>query len=288
MRTLLICHDRAPLDREGLSRWLGSFSTLVGTLIVREPRQRRQRRISREIARVGPLRFLDVLAFRLYYRLFERPADCRWEARALDCLRRSFPEPAGVPALLVSSPNSIDAEAFIRDRRPDLVLARCKTLLKEQIFTLAPLGTYVLHPGVCPEYRNAHGCFWARAAGDDENVGATLLQIDRGIDTGPVFGYFRVAVDPSESHVVTQHRVVLEHLDAIRDKLLDIAAGTAAPIDTRGRRSATWGQPWLSAYLRMRFRASQRPRQRDRGASFGRARPSGRAVARPEGRALQR
>jgi hypothetical protein len=80
----------------------------------------------------------------------------------------------------------------------------------------------------------------------------TMLRIDRGVDTGPVFGYFRVEADPAESHIVTQHRVVLEHLDAIRDRLLEIEAGRATSIDTAGRRSAAWGQPWLSALLKMR------------------------------------
>jgi hypothetical protein len=258
MRTLLICHDTAPLDREGLARWLGSFSTLAGTLVIREPRRRLTRRIKRELARVGAVRFLDVLAFRLYYRVAQAAADRRWEQRELSRLRQSYPHRPDAPQLVVSSPNSAEAEAFIRDRRPDLVLARCKTLLKERIFTIAPLGTYVLHPGICPEYRNAHGCFWARALGDDDNVGATLLRIDSGIDTGPVFAYFRVLAPRGESHVVTQHRVVLDHLDGIRDKLLDIAAATAAPIDTSARTSATWGQPWLSAYVRMRLGSSPR------------------------------
>ena len=104
-----------------------------------------------------------------------------------------------------------------------------------------------MHPGICPEYRNAHGCFWARATGDHANVGMTLLRIDRGVDTGPVFGYFRVDADARESHVVTQHRVVLEHLDAIRDKLLEIEAGTATPDRDRTagarRRGVSRGSP---------------------------------------------
>ena len=146
----------------------------------------------------------------------------------------------------------------MREREPNLVIARCKTLLQERIYSIPALGTYVLHPGVCPEYRNAHGCFWALASGDHGNVGSTLLRIDRGVDTGPVFGYFRVEAEPRlESHVVTEHRVVLEHLDAIRDRLGEIEAGAATPIDTAGRRSATWGQPWLSAQLRQ-FRRARR------------------------------
>jgi len=88
----------------------------------------------------------------------------------------------------------------------------------------------------------------------------TLLKIDRGVDTGPVFGYFRVMPEPSESHIVTQHRSVLEHLDGIREVLTAIAGGTAASVETRGRRSAAWGQPWLTAYMRMRRRGrAERP-----------------------------
>ena len=254
MRTLLICHADAALDREGLARWLGSFSDLAGTIVIDEPLERKRRRIAREIDRVGYLRFLDVLAFRVYHAMCRSAQDRLWEKTQLEALRTRFPNRPDAPELLVQSPNSAAAEAFVRDVKPTLAIARCKTLLQERIFSVPTLGTYVLHPGICPEYRNAHGCFWARATGDDANVGATLLRIDRGVDTGPVFGYFRIEADRLESHVVTEHRAVLDHLDAIRDKLLAIEAGTATPIDTRGRRSATWGQPWLTAHVVARHR----------------------------------
>jgi hypothetical protein len=258
MRTLLICHDDAALDRDGLARWLASFSTLSGTLVVREPRKRMRRRVAREVARVGLWRFLDVLAFRAYYQLWQAAGDRHVEQRELEWLRACFPEPSSAPECVVDSPNAPEAEAFLRGCRPDLVLARCKTLLRERIFAIPRLGTYVLHPGICPEYRNAHGGFWAMAAGDFDNVGTTLLRIDNGVDTGPVFGYFRVDAEPDESHVAVQHRSVLDHLDAIRSTLQSIERGAAAPIDTRGHRSAAWGQPWLTALLRMRLRDRRR------------------------------
>jgi hypothetical protein len=255
MRTLLICHEDAALDREGLVRWLASFSTVAGMVVVREPRGRLRRRIAREIRRVGFWRFLDVVAFRVHYRLRQATSDRRWEERELEWLRACFPEQPGCPAILVASPNASEAEAFIRRCQPDLVLARCKTLLHERVFAIPRFGTYAMHPGICPEYRNAHGCFWAMAGRDARNVGMTLLRVERGVDTGPVYGYFRVDADPRESHVVTQHRAVLDHLDAIRDKLQEIQRGEAIPVDTSGRRSAAWGQPWLTALIRMRVRS---------------------------------
>jgi hypothetical protein len=258
MRTLLICHERAALDREGLARWLETFSTFAGTVVVREPGGRLRKRVSREIRRVGFWRFLDVLAFRLYHKLWQASSDRRAEGRELDWLRVRFPDRPKAAETIVASPNSVDAEAFIRRHEPDLIIARCKTLLHERIFSIPRLGSYAMHPGICPEYRNAHGCFWAMATGDAGNIGMTLLRIDAGVDTGPIFGYFHVDADPRESHVLVQHRAVLDHLDAIRDKLREIETGTARPIDTRGRRSAAWGQPWLTALVRMRAGARRR------------------------------
>jgi hypothetical protein len=260
MRTMLICHEDAALDREGLVRWLNAFSTVAGVVVIREPKTRLRKRVAREMKRVGAWRFADVVAFRVWYRIAHAAADRRWETRQLDTLRTRFPASPAVPEQVVSSPNSAAAEAFIRACAPDLVIARCKTLLKEQVFSVPRLGTFVMHPGICPEYRNAHGCFWARATGDLHNVGMTLLRIDRGVDTGPIFGYFRITCELLESHVVTQHRAVLDHLDAIRERLQAIAIGAAVPIDTTGHHSATWGQPWLSAYLKMR-RSSVASRQ---------------------------
>jgi methionyl-tRNA formyltransferase len=208
----------------------------------------------REARRVGWVRFLDVMAFRLFARLRLAGRERRWKASEIDRLRRRYPADLDtVPRIVVPSPNSSEAQAFLERLRPDLAIARCKIILKRAIFGVPRVGTFVLHPGICPEYRNAHGCFWALATGDVDNVGMTLLRIDRGVDTGPVFGYFRIHPEPArESHVVMQHRAVLDHLDAIRDRLLQIEAGTADPLNTHGRKSAAWGQPWMTAYLRMR------------------------------------
>src|SRR6185503_14756099 len=155
MRTLLICHDDAPLDREGLVRWMESYSMYVGTVVISEPKARLRRRIIREIRRVGWLRFIDVLAFRAYYAVARAHTDRQWAARALTWLSEAFPVKPDAPEIVVSSPNGAEAERFIRERRPELIVARCKTLLREQIFSIPRLGTFVMHPGICPEYRNA-------------------------------------------------------------------------------------------------------------------------------------
>jgi hypothetical protein len=62
-----------------------------------------------------------------------------------------------------------------------------------------------------------------------------------------------------ESHIVIQHRVVLENLDALRTKFLEIFNGSAVPLNTSGRPSAAWGQPWMTRYLMWKSRAKRGP-----------------------------
>jgi hypothetical protein len=256
-RSVLICHRHAGFDREGLGRWLGSFSTVAGIVVLDEPVSRTVQRVRREFKRSGLLGFADVMAFRAWHRLTRARRDRGWEEAAIAQLRQRFSDSPECPNVLhATAVNSPECIEFIRACRPEFMLARCKTLLKPSVFTVPPGGTYVLHPGICPEYRNAHGCFWALAAGDLSRVGLTLLRIDAGVDTGPVYGHFTYSFDErSESHIVIQLRVLLENLDRIRDALLKAVAGAAEPLDLRGRKSAVWGQPKLTAYLRWKLRA---------------------------------
>ena len=139
------------------------------------------------------------------------------------------------------------------------MLARCKFILKEEVFTIPKDGTFVMHPGICPEYRNAHGCFWALANDDFERVGRSLVRIDRGVDTGPVFGYYRCEYDSlRDSHIVIQLRTVFDNLDSLKEKLLQIHEHSAVPIDVTGRKSAVWGQPWMTRYLHWKREARKR------------------------------
>jgi hypothetical protein len=94
---------------------------------------------------------------------------------------------------------------------------------------------------------------------DLKNVGMTLLKVDKGVDTGPVYGFFSSEYDEvAESHTVIQHRTLFDNLDPVRDKLLEIETGTATPIDITGRSSGAWGQPWLTRYLAWKHAAKRR------------------------------
>lgn len=251
MKTVLICHEEEPLNRIGMARWLASFTDLVGIVVLQETPRQLAARARRELRRSGWLRFLDVLAFRVYYKLHLAAADRMLQRGRLEEVCSRYPRaPDSTRVLHIESANSVKTQQFLEELAPDLVIARSKQLLAERIFRIPKRGTVVMHPGICPEYRNAHGCFWALAGRDLKHVGMTLLIANETIDGGPIFGYFTYPFDEvRESHITIQDRTVFDNLPEIAVLLLQINDGSATPIDVAGRRSATWGQPRLSRYL---------------------------------------
>ena len=188
------------------------------------------------------------------------PRDAADEQRILERVSSEYPPLSeDLPVVETERANSNEVGRFLRNIQPDLMIARCKVILKPEIFQIPRLGTFVMHPGICPEYRNAHGCFWALAERDLQNVGMTLLKVDKGVDTGPTYGYFSYPYDEcAESHIVIQHRTVFDNLHQLRDKLLEIEQGSAGTINTAGRKSGAWGQPWLTRYLAWKNAARKR------------------------------
>ena len=250
MLTAVICSEGNVFNRRVLPSYLASMSELVGIVAIEDKPIDAWRRLKHEWRR-SRWRIVDVLAFRLFYRFRLARSDGEWirtrAARELEGLE-SIDD---VRVHRTTDPNSPETRAFLEEIAPDLCVAACKTLLRPEVFGIPRHGTFVVHPGITPEYRNSHGCFWALASRDLDRVGATLLKIDEGVDTGPVFAYYTSDIDErNESHTVIQLRVVYDNLEQIGDDLRRVASGSAQPIDTSGRSSFAWGQPRLTAYLR--------------------------------------
>ena len=227
MRAALICSEDSVFNRHVLPSFLSSFSELVAIVAIRDSQSTRRRRMKFEWRR-SRWRILDVLAFRAFYRLRLADRDRDWIQRRAESERANLPPEPTVPIHVTETPNSPETRAFLERAQPDFALAACKTLLKRDIFDVPRHGTFVVHPGICPEYRNSHGCFWALARRDLDHVGATLLQIDEGSDTGPVYAYYTTDYDEkSESHVVIQTRVVYDNLESIKHDLEAIVGGEA-------------------------------------------------------------
>src|SRR5690349_2665269 len=134
-RIVLICHRDDVFNRDLISRWLASFAQLVGIVEIEERRTIIWRRLRAEGRRVGFPRLLDVLAFRLYYRVALAADDAAWERAAIARAANTWkaPDPA-TPVLRAQDPNDETVRAFLERVAPDLAIARCKWLLKRATY----------------------------------------------------------------------------------------------------------------------------------------------------------
>lgn len=248
-RTVLLRHKGSAFDRDVIGRWLASATDLEAEIVIEPDRSRKLDTVRYEYRRNGLSGVLDGLAFRVYYQIRLAKKEQHKIDDLLEWGRDQYPN-FQTDRYSVADPNDARTESLLEEINPDMMIARSRILLDERIFTRPRVGTFVVHPGICPEYRNQHGCFWALANGDDDLVGYSLIRIDEGIDTGEIHSQNGTSFDPiDDEHVYLQQKVVKDNLEEIGQTLRDVHGSQSTPLDTTDRRSAIWGMPKLSAWL---------------------------------------
>jgi len=86
-------------------------------------------------------------------------------------------------------------------------------IIPDELLAQVPLGSFGVHNSLLPKYRGHAPLVWSMINGD-EVVGASLFQIESGMDTGDVFHQWRVRVD---ERYLTE---VLHDLDAVIEREL--------------------------------------------------------------------
>lgn len=145
----------------------------------------------------------------------------------------------GIRVVSLPNPNAGEGLEFVCGLAPDLILSiRYGAIFKAPSIAVPRLGVLNLHAGLLPAYRGVIASFRALMA-EEREIGCTLHYIADGtIDTGPVVGQARVAVDPQRSlfaHVLSLYPSgVALMIDALRR----LAAG--ATLDTRTQTGGTY------------------------------------------------
>ncbi|MGN6109055.1 MAG: methionyl-tRNA formyltransferase, partial [Kofleriaceae bacterium] len=102
-------------------------------------------------------------------------------------------------------------------------------ILPRPVLEALPRGCINVHASLLPKYRGAAPVQWAVIHGEAE-TGVAIMQLDEGMDTGPVLLEHRVAVDPDETSGELLARLAPIGAAALLDAIDAIAAGTAHPV----------------------------------------------------------
>lgn len=108
-------------------------------------------------------------------------------------------EELGLPVLQTQTLRDPDVRQRITDEKPDLiVVAAFGMILGRWILELPPRGCVNLHASLLPKYRGANPIAAAIAMGERE-TGVTLMGMDRGLDTGPMYASSSLDVAPGDT-----------------------------------------------------------------------------------------
>lgn len=122
----------------------------------------------------------------------------------------------GLPVLQTGTLRDPAVRQRITDIRPDLiVVAAFGMILGRWILELPVHGCVNLHASLLPKYRGANPIAAAIAMGERE-TGVTLMRMDRGLDTGPMYASATIVVDDDDT------------TESLTPKLADVAADLLA------------------------------------------------------------
>jgi len=102
-------------------------------------------------------------------------------------------------------------------------------ILPKAVLEALPRGCVNVHASILPRYRGAAPVQWAVIHGETE-TGVAIMQLDEGMDTGPVLLERRVAIEPEETAGELLERLAPIGAAALVDALEALAAGKARPV----------------------------------------------------------
>jgi len=118
-------------------------------------------------------------------------------------------------------------QARVRAAQPQaLVVAAYGLLLPQPLLEAGRCGALNIHASLLPRWRGAAPIQRALLAGDAE-TGISIMQMDPGLDTGPVLMQRRIPIGPDEDASSLHDRLAAMGADMIVAALADLEAGRA-------------------------------------------------------------
>ena len=140
---------------------------------------------------------------------------------------------AGARGLPVVKPETLKAAPEVervRALRPDaLVVAAYGLLLPRALLEAGRYGALNIHASLLPRWRGAAPIQRALLAGDGE-TGVSIMQMDAGLDTGPVLAQKRIPIVPDDDAGALHDKLAVLGAEAIVAALDDIEAGRARAV----------------------------------------------------------
>jgi methionyl-tRNA formyltransferase len=123
-----------------------------------------------------------------------------------------------------------DVRAIFEAVSPDAcVVTAYGRILPDWLLSIPRLGCINVHASLLPKFRGAAPINWAIASGERE-TGVTIMQMDAGMDTGPMLATGAITIGDEETAPELSARLAQLGADLLSETLPRIALGEVAPV----------------------------------------------------------
>lgn len=137
---------------------------------------------------------------------------------------------AGIPLIQPERLRNPDALAQLEAWNPELIIvAAFGQILRQNVLDLPKFGCINVHASLLPRWRGAAPIQAALLHGDAE-TGVTIMRMDAGVDTGPVFVQRRISILDEDDAVSLSSRLAQTGAELLVEALPDILSRKLLPV----------------------------------------------------------
>ncbi len=122
----------------------------------------------------------------------------------------------------------LEPDRIIAEMADVLVVVAYGQILRENILECAPGGAVNVHASLLPKYRGAAPIQWAIANGESR-TGVTTMQLDRGMDTGPILLQKDCPIEPGDTTETLEPKLAALGATLLVETLDGLARGSLTP-----------------------------------------------------------
>jgi methionyl-tRNA formyltransferase len=122
-----------------------------------------------------------------------------------------------------------------------MVVAAYGLILPQEVLDIAPHGAINIHGSLLPRWRGAAPIHRAIEAGDTE-TGITLMQMDAGLDTGPMIRDARIPILPNDTTGTLHDRLAQLGAELVVEGLRDLERDGRLPSTPQPAEGATYAE----------------------------------------------
>jgi len=224
---------------EFLVEWLSQMTILKGVVWTASNRHNISYNLHRLKKRIKRFGFFQTFSEILYYicnRTYSHSDEKALKVLINRARKNYSTSPIRVQTLSVPNLRYNNVTDFIKQCDCDVILSMCiNEMIPESVFSLAKIGCFVYHEGIVPKYRGKFCTHWAILQRDYSEIGASLIKINRGLDTGKIAFVEHVFPEGiGRRHRWWEHEILYLALPRLKKWIEDVSAGRIELIDQKG------------------------------------------------------